>query len=163
MYMRARRMIMDIGSINNGFVNTVADNAKAATNDMSKKLKSDMSSASDKELMDACKEFEAYFIEQVFKNMKKSMVPKDESLDGSTSMLKDYYEDELWSKYASEAASQSSNGLAQMLFEQMKRNYSIMDPKSIDAAGNAAVEADPTQVDEVAQANAVSAAVSEEE
>ena len=156
---------MDIGSVNNGFVNTVADNAKAATNDMSRKLKSDMSTATDKELMDACKEFEAYFIEQVFKNMKKSMVPKDESLDGSTSMLKDYYEDELWSKYASEAANQSSNGLAQMLYEQMKRNYGTTDPASIDAAGKtaAAVETDPAQVDEVAQANAVSAAVSEEE
>ena len=130
---------MDIGSVNTGFVNTVADNARTATDDMSRKLKSDMSTATDQELMDACKEFEAYFIEQVFKNMKKAMVPKDESLDGSTSMLKDYYEDELWSKYASAAAGQSANGLAQMLYEQMKRNYGTTDPKTIDAANEAAV------------------------
>ena len=157
---------MEIGSINSGFVNTVADNAKKATEDMSRKLKSDMSGATDDELMDACKEFESYFIEQVFKNMKKSMIPKDDSIDGSTSMLKDYYEDELWSKYASEAANQSTNGLAQMLYEQMKRNYGTTIPSAIDAAektDTGSAVTDDTAVDEVAQANAVSAVVSEEE
>ncbi|MCR5507232.1 MAG: rod-binding protein [Lachnospiraceae bacterium] len=119
---------MDIGSINSGFVNNTIDNAKDSVNDLSKRLKTDMSDATDKELMDACKEFEAYFIEQVFKNMKKSMVPKSDGIDGSTSMLKDYYEDELWSRYSKEAAGQTENGLAQMLYEQMKRNYSTSTP-----------------------------------
>ena len=36
---------MEIGSINAGFVNAVSDNAKAASNDITNKLKKDMSNA----------------------------------------------------------------------------------------------------------------------
>ena len=127
---------MDIGSINNGFVNTVNDNAKAASNDLSKKLKTDMSGATDEELMEACQQFEAYFIEQVFKNMKTSMVPQSEELSRANATLKDFYEDKLWSEYSAQAAKQSSNGLAQMLYEQMKRNYGTVDPAAADTAGS---------------------------
>ena len=125
---------MEIGSINSAFVNTVSDNAKAASDDMSKKLKKDMSGASDDELMDVCKEFEAYFIEQVFKNMKKSMVPQSTSMSGADTTLKDFYEDKLMSEYAAGAAKQSSNGLAQMLYEQMKRNAGSVDPDQIQTS-----------------------------
>lgn len=122
---------MEIGSINSAFVNTVSDNAKAASNDLTKKLDKDMSDATDQELMDVCKEFEAYFIEQVFKNMKKSMVPQTESMSGADATLKDFYEDKLMSEYAAGAAKQSENGLAQMLYEQMKRNRGTIDPDSL--------------------------------
>ena len=90
-----------------------------------------MSNADDKELMDVCKEFEAYFIEQVFKNMKKSMVPQSQSQSGADATLKDFYEDKLMSEYAAGAAKQSENGLAQMLYEQMKRNRGTVDPGQI--------------------------------
>ncbi len=122
---------MEIGSINAGFVNAVSDNAKAASNDITNKLKKDMSGADDTELMDVCKEFEAYFIEQVFKNMKKSMVPQSASQSGADATLKDFYEDKLMSEYAAGAAKQSENGLAQMLYEQMKRNRGTVDPGQI--------------------------------
>ena len=122
---------MEIGSINAGFVNAVSDNAKAASNDITNKLKKDMSGADDTELMDVCKEFEAYFIEQVFKNMKKSMVPQSASQSGADATLKDFYEDKLMSEYAAGAAKQSENGLAQMLYEQMRRNRGTVDPGQI--------------------------------
>ncbi|MCR5405733.1 MAG: rod-binding protein [Lachnospiraceae bacterium] len=122
---------MEIGSINAGFVNAVSDNAKAASNDITNKLKKDMSGADDTELMDVCKEFEAYFIEQVFKNMKKSMVPQSASQSGADATLKDFYEDKLMSEYAAGAAKQSENGLAQMLYEQMKRNRGTVDSGQI--------------------------------
>ena len=122
---------MEIGSINAGFVNAVSDNAKAASNDITNKLKKDMSGADDTELMDVCKELEAYFIEQVFKNMKKSMVPQSQSQSGADATLKDFYEDKLMSEYAAGAAKQSENGLAQMLYEQMKRNRGTVDPGQI--------------------------------
>ena len=122
---------MEIGSINAGFVNAVSDNAKAASNDITNKLKKDMSGADDTELMDVCKEFEAYFIEQVFKNMKKSMVPQSASQSGADATLKDFYEDKLMSEYAAGAAKQSENGLAQMLYEQMRRNMGTVDPGQI--------------------------------
>lgn len=137
---------MDIGSINSAFVNTVSDNAKAASNRLQDKARNLSDSfntsgpagtvakkaeASDEELMDVCKEFEAYFIEQVFKNMKKSMVPRSDSMSGADATLKDFYEDKLMSEYASGAARQSDNGLAQMLYEQMKRNRAAVNPDQI--------------------------------
>ena len=36
------------------------------------------SKASDEELMEVCKDFESYLVEQVFKSMKTSMVPESE-------------------------------------------------------------------------------------
>lgn len=105
-----------------------------SANNIEKMSDKSMASKSDDELMKACKEFETYFIEQVFKEMKKS-VNFTQSDDPASNTLLDYYSDELLNKYASMAADQSENGLAQMLYEQMKRNYSI---EEIDAAENAA-------------------------
>ena len=81
--------------------------------------------ASDEKLMEACKEFETYFIEQIFKQAKEAFAPEEESTDGSTQTLKDYYQDSLISEYAKMASGQQENGLAQMLYEQMKRNNEI--------------------------------------
>ncbi len=122
---------MDIGTLGTNYLNSVKDTAVSNSSNIEGKLKSDMSQATDEELMDACKKFEAYFLEQIFKNMKQAMVPKSEESDGATATLKNYYEDELTKQYASSAADQSENGLAQMLYEQMKRNYSTVDPGDI--------------------------------
>ena len=46
---------------------------------MKDKLSSDYSSATDDEMMEVCKEFEAYFTEQVFKAMEKMVPESDES------------------------------------------------------------------------------------
>lgn len=116
---------MDIGSISNNYVNTLGQTASTASSGSSKiekSLKSDMSGSTDEELMSVCKEFEAYFIEQVFKEMKNSIVPAEES-EGANKTLLDYYEGELTTEYAKSASDQQENGLAQMLYEQMKRNY----------------------------------------
>ena len=79
----------------------------------------------DDELMEACKQFETYFIEQVFKHAQTAMIPQEESTDGATKTLLDYYKDSLTSEYAKLASDQQENGLAQMLYEQMKRNFEI--------------------------------------
>ena len=60
------------------------------------------------------------------------MVPASEEDSGSMSTLKNYFEDELWKNYSSAAADQSNNGLAQMLYEQMKRNLGTELPKEPD-------------------------------
>ena len=115
---------MDIGSISSMYLNNVRDSSSRSS-DLADKLKNGMEGKSDEELMEACKEFEAYFTEQIFKNMRKSMVPASEEDAGSMSTLKNYFEDELWKNYSSAAADQSNNGLAQMLYEQMKRTNTI--------------------------------------
>lgn len=85
-------------------------------------LKSDLSKATDDELMKVCKEFEAYFTEQVFKSMQK-MVPEDKDSDAATGQLKDYYKENLIKEYAQTSSERGELGLAQMLYEQMKLNY----------------------------------------
>ena len=117
-------MDIDISSIYNNYISTTG-NTSATTSSISKKLQTDMSGSSDEELMSACKEFEAYFYEQVFKKMEEALVPDSGDSTGSNSILTDYYKDSLISEYSKSAADQSENGLAQMLYEQMKRNYEI--------------------------------------
>ena len=80
--------------------------------------------ATDDELMDACKQFESYFLEQMFKEMMKT-IPESEDTSSSNSQLMDYYKDEMVQQIASDSTEQNSLGLAQMLYEQMKRNYNL--------------------------------------
>lgn len=82
----------------------------------------DLSKATDKELMEVCKEFEAYFIEQMFKAMKAT-VPSEE--EGTSASAMNMFGDNLYQEYAKMAADSGQLGLAQTLFEQMKRNYNL--------------------------------------
>lgn len=87
----------------------------AKTDQLKEKLKNN--SASDEELMEVCKSFEAYLLEQVMKEMKKTV---HSDLDNN-----DYLEqfgDMLYEEYAEKATENKGLGLAQMLFEAMKRN-----------------------------------------
>ena len=72
----------------------------------------------------ACKQFEAYFLEQMFKEMMKT-IPESDETSSSNSQLMDYYKDEMVQQIASDSTEQNSLGLAQMLYEQMKRNYNL--------------------------------------
>ena len=83
---------------------------------------SDYTKATDDELMDACKQFEAYFLEQMFKEMMKT-IPESDETSSSNSQLMDYYKDEMVQQIASDSTEQNSLGLAQMLYEQMKRRH----------------------------------------
>ena len=81
--------------------------------------------ATEDELMDACKQFEAYFVEQMFKEMMKTIPSESEGSGGMDSML-DYYKDVMVQNIAEETADQNGGlGLAQMLYEQMRRNYGL--------------------------------------
>ena len=87
----------------------------------------DYSNATDAELMNVCKQFESYFLEQVMKSMEKTVdCFKDESSKSnySNSML-DFFGDETRQTIAAASTETNSLGLAQTLFEQMKRNYNL--------------------------------------
>lgn len=77
------------------------------------------SSATDEELMESCKSFESYLLEQVFKGMEKTVM-KDESEKENDYMAQ--FGDKLYENYAQEATKGQGFGLAQMLYESMKRN-----------------------------------------
>ncbi|MCM1113338.1 MAG: rod-binding protein [Muribaculum sp.] len=98
--------------------------ANATASKLENQLKSDYSKATDDELMDACKQFEAYFLEQMFKEMMKT-IPKSEDSSGPNANMLDYFQDEMIQNIAATSTEQNSLGLAQMLYEQMKINYGV--------------------------------------
>lgn len=94
---------------------------KTATNQLENQLKKNYTSSTDDELMDVCREFESYFTEQVFKSMYK-MVPETQSQDNSSKQLKEYFQDQMITEYSKRASEGEGLGIAQMMYEQMKRN-----------------------------------------
>lgn len=117
-------MGIGINSISAMIDQTNSSAANSKTNTLQSKLDGDLSTASDEELMDVCKDFEAYFVEQVLKEVEKT-IPKQEDEDSSMSQLTDYFKDEMIQELATEVCDQQSLGLAQQMYEQMKRNYSL--------------------------------------
>ncbi|MBR4084687.1 MAG: rod-binding protein [Lachnospiraceae bacterium] len=114
---------MDIGNIS-GMYSDVLSTKNQSTTKLENKLNTDLTQAADDELMEACEQFEAYFVEQMFKSMMKT-VPKNEDMSAATSTLTDYYKDEMLRELATDSTETNSLGLAQTLYEQMKRNYEL--------------------------------------
>ena len=95
-------------------------NASAAK---AEKLSSSLSNiekgtATDEELMAACKEFETYLVEQVIKNTKTAMLDDEDSQGEYMKM----FGDKLNQSYAEMITETADLGIAQMLYESMKRN-----------------------------------------
>lgn len=105
-----------------GYTSTYFDSMKTQAGSAAvSATEKDYSKATDEEIYEACKEFEAYFVEQVFKAMRAT-VPKEES---SSASALDMFEGNLYQEYAKQTAESGQLGLAQQLFEQMKRNYDL--------------------------------------
>ena len=75
----------------------------------------------DKELMDACKEFEAYFIKQLLSEMKKTVNEADEESLFAKSNSQKIFEDMLDDEYAKNISKGQGIGIAKMLYQQMSR------------------------------------------
>lgn len=112
------------GSLMDVYNEYAADIRNTSETDLEGKLQTDLSGATSDELMEVCKEFEAYFTEQVFKAMQ-SMVPDSDYSDSATKSTVDYANQMLVQEYAKSATENTDLGIAQMLYEQMKRNYNI--------------------------------------
>ena len=115
---------MDIGNLSGADADMYAAKAAQSSSKLEGQLKTDYAKATDAELMDACKQFEAYFLEQMFKEMMKT-IPESDTTSSYAGNLMDYYKDNMVQEIASTSTEQNSLGLAQMLFEQMKRNYGL--------------------------------------
>lgn len=78
-------------------------------------------------LLDACKQFEAYLWEQIYKEMEKTtkVFSDDEDGDAYASNMVDYFKDAAVQQISSQTATEQSNSLAHMLYEQAKRNYNL--------------------------------------
>lgn len=116
---------MDFSNISSMYSDVYANAANQSASSLQNKLNgTDYSKATDDELLNACKQFEAYFVEQMYKGMWKT-IPQNEDTSNSTSTILDYYKDKMIQSVAEQTTEQSGLGLAQMLYEQMKRNYGL--------------------------------------
>ncbi len=116
---------MDLSSISSLYSQYISTSASQASSSASKiDANTDYSNATDEELMDVCKQFEAYFLEQCMKEMAKT-VDGDEYSSSATTTMMDYYKDAMIQEIAETSTETNSLGLAQTLYEQMKRNYNL--------------------------------------
>lgn len=76
----------------------------------------DLDSATDEELMDVCKSFESYFVEQVLKEAKKMTESSEDE-----NVYMQYFGDTLIQEYADMISEHSNLGIAQNLYDSMKR------------------------------------------
>lgn len=99
-------------------------NASAAL--LKNKIESTSKDSTDEELWAACKGFESYFLEQMYKEMQKSVdALKPDSQDRSTDTLVNFFKDQTLQDICADSVDTQSNGFAKMLYENLKRNYDI--------------------------------------
>ena len=106
--------------------------------------------ATDEELMEVCKEFEAYLVEKVFDRMKDAMTDNEEEENDYMS----YFGDMMYQEYAKTVAENGELGLAQQLYESMKRNTVTPIQESLqpaEEAANAAASASADKKDDTEQ------------
>ncbi|MCR4990975.1 MAG: rod-binding protein [Lachnospiraceae bacterium] len=118
---------MDVGNLSSAYAEYYqAQNT--ATNALSESIKNkDYNTASEDELLGACKQFEAYFLEQVFKAMQKTVdaMADNSTTTNYTNSMVDYFRDGAITSIAQTSTDNQGLGLAQTLYEQMKRNYNL--------------------------------------
>lgn len=108
-------MSIEIGSNSQYFMTGSMTADKSREKILEDKIKS--KPKTDEELMEVCKSFEAYFLEQVMKGMEKTI-----SSQGPKGPYLELFGDMLYQEYAKTATENQGLGLAQMLYESMKRN-----------------------------------------
>ena len=114
---------MDINGLNANYSNYVSQSS-AASAKMDQFKNMDYANATDEELMGACKQFEEYFVEMTLKEVFKTvdLFGMNESSSGAMSMSKDLMKDSMVRTFAEKITEESNLGLAQQLYESMRRN-----------------------------------------
>ncbi len=114
---------MDISSLNTDYQSYLS-NSSSTTAKMDQIKNTDYKNATDEELMDACKQFEEYFVEMALKEVFKTvdLFGMGESTSNAMSTSKDFMKDSIVQKFAEKITEESGLGLAQQLYESMKRN-----------------------------------------
>lgn len=109
----------------NGIGDTYFTNYSVTANDVaSDNLTQQVQSAeSDEEMLDACKQFEAYMIQQMFKTMQETAkVFSDDDDDDSTGYV-NMFQDNYLSTIAEQMVNSGQGlGIAEQLYQSMKNN-----------------------------------------
>ena len=117
-------------------------NDTKATNLQNKLSGINSDTATDEEMMEVCKEFEAYLVEKVFDQMKDALTDSEEEESDYLS----YFGDMMYQEYAKQIAANGELGLAQQLYESMKTN--TVSPVQASLQSTEATEAVSTVVNE---------------
>lgn len=124
---------MDINTMTTDYTNYI-NQAKSTdvTNQLSNVKPKD---SSDEEMLEACKQFETYMVEQIFKQMQKTVKMTD---DEDSSGYGEYLDDFQAQQYAQMVTEQGKLGLAQQLYESMKLQSKGISPQELqnDTEGN---------------------------
>ena len=104
--------------------------------------KSSSADATDEEMLSACKEFEAYLVEQVYKQVQSTT--KSDDFDDNP--YADYAYDLQAQQYAKLVSDQGKLGLAQQLYESMKKQNAAVTPEELHEMEQAATVADAENV-----------------
>lgn len=111
------------------YTDYMTDVNRVNTEELQKKLENtaETTQKEDEALLDACKQFEAYLWEQIYKEMEKAskVFSDDEDGDAYAANMTDYFKETVIQQVSSQTADERSNSLAQLLYEQAKRNYNI--------------------------------------
>ncbi len=114
----------DLTGLSN-YTDYMTDANRVATENLQKQLEESAKAKENEALFDACKQFEAYLWEQVYKEMEKTVDLFGDDYDGYASNMVNFFKDSVIQDISQQTASQGSNSLAQMLYEQAKRNYNL--------------------------------------
>lgn len=114
---------MDINGLSTEYTNYMRSSS-AASAKIDRIKNADYSNATDEELMGACKQFEQYFVEMVLKEVYKTvdMFGMGESSSGAMATRQDLLKDSMIQTYAEKITGGTNLGLAQKLYESMRRN-----------------------------------------
>ncbi|QUI21442.1 rod-binding protein [Vallitalea pronyensis] len=120
---------MDISGINPNIYQqlNISKQDKVTTTSFEDALKKAEEEQDDKALREACREFEEYFVNQMFSEMRKtvhggSLIPKSQG--------EKIFEDMLYEEYSKEIAKEQGIGIAQMMFEQLSNTGTVNQVKS---------------------------------
>lgn len=119
--------------------------SQSQTNTLTNQIKNSSSAeATDEEMLSACKEFEAYMVEQFFKQAQEMIKSEDDEEDGYA----EYARDLQAQQYAKAVSDQGKLGLAQQLYESMKKQSQAITPAQLHEMEQAGTSA---QADKTAQ------------
>lgn len=129
---------MDISSDYNitSYLDQLTENTKSA--DRTSKVQSGLSNLSStstkEELEEAAKTFEAYFVEQLLKEEKKSIEAMRTNQEGSTaSQYKDLYMDTVIQDISAQIVDKYGSRFTDSMVEQMMRSYGISESTESNA------------------------------
>ncbi len=109
--------ILDVSSLYNQYS---AELSKVSANSATGALNGLNEESTDEELMDACKSFEAYFVQKMIEAAKKTTENEEEQGE-----YMQYFGDTLNQAYAEKIADSGQMGLAQQLYDSVKRQYNL--------------------------------------